>query len=424
MDKCGTKLAMSTTAHPESDGQTERVNRVIGDVMRSYATAYYKNWSILLPMAEFALNNAVHSSHGYTPFFVNNLRHPRVPILLGGDVLTLSEGGNHKNSQHGSNVDDLNVGDSNNGSNEGEGNRCIAETVNTVSISETTKLSLEKFLNERRLVIQMVQDCLAKAVDQQKEHADKRGRKHYAKFKVGDQVLLSTKNLKSTMVSNYDSNKLLSRFIGPFKIIEIINDHAYKLDIPTSMKLHNVFYVGLLKPYVSSETQIDFPEVSSESGFQKAQDDLRLSPSRESPSVEVESSSPDPEVVSNHAPPHPYDGRARRIVENEYESGRRCSLRQSSSAGCHDRSAPTTFDDSPSPFPRNRTSLRVPAPLIHSDGSQRYVVESIVDHKKKKNEMMYLVKWLGYQDNTWEPHSQLSQDVPDVVSAYWNSRSN
>ena len=66
MELCGTKLLMSTAAHPESDGQTERVNRVIGDVMRSYATQFHKNWSDLLPMAEFALNNAVHSSHGYT----------------------------------------------------------------------------------------------------------------------------------------------------------------------------------------------------------------------------------------------------------------------------------------------------------------------------------------------------------------------
>ena len=82
---CGVKLNMSTAAHPETDGQTERVNRVIGDIMRSYATTFYKNWSSLLPMAEFAINNSVHASHGYTPFYVNNLRHPRVPALLGGD---------------------------------------------------------------------------------------------------------------------------------------------------------------------------------------------------------------------------------------------------------------------------------------------------------------------------------------------------
>ncbi|GMF55505.1 unnamed protein product [Phytophthora fragariaefolia] len=73
----GTRLLMSTAAHPE----TERVNRVLEDVLRSYATSF-PSWSSFLPMAEFALNNATHASTGLTPFFVNNARHPRVPALL------------------------------------------------------------------------------------------------------------------------------------------------------------------------------------------------------------------------------------------------------------------------------------------------------------------------------------------------------
>ena len=63
----GTKLQMSTAAHPETDGQIERVNRVLEDVLRSYATSF-KSWSAFLPLAEFALNNAVHASIGLTPF--------------------------------------------------------------------------------------------------------------------------------------------------------------------------------------------------------------------------------------------------------------------------------------------------------------------------------------------------------------------
>ncbi|KAE9248599.1 hypothetical protein PF002_g5702 [Phytophthora fragariae] len=76
-----TRLLMSTAAHPETDGQTERVNRVLEDVLRSYATSF-ASWSSFLPMAEFALNNSTHASTGLTPFFVNNARHPRVPALL------------------------------------------------------------------------------------------------------------------------------------------------------------------------------------------------------------------------------------------------------------------------------------------------------------------------------------------------------
>ncbi|CAI5711437.1 unnamed protein product [Peronospora effusa] len=77
----GTRLLMSTAAYPETDGQTERVNRVLEDVLRSYTTSF-SSWSSFLPLAEFAINNAVHASAGLTFFFVSNARHPRVPALL------------------------------------------------------------------------------------------------------------------------------------------------------------------------------------------------------------------------------------------------------------------------------------------------------------------------------------------------------
>jgi hypothetical protein len=75
----GTRLRMSTAAHPETDGQTERANRVVEDMLRSYTNA---SWSEFLPMVEFALNNSVHASTGLTLFYVNNARHPRVPASL------------------------------------------------------------------------------------------------------------------------------------------------------------------------------------------------------------------------------------------------------------------------------------------------------------------------------------------------------
>ncbi|KAF1332749.1 reverse transcriptase, partial [Globisporangium splendens] len=87
-----TKLAMSTAAHPETDGQTERVNRVLEDVLRSYATSF-KEWSEFLPLAEFALNNSTHVSAGHSPFYVNYGIHPRVPASIMGEVSTLSGGG-------------------------------------------------------------------------------------------------------------------------------------------------------------------------------------------------------------------------------------------------------------------------------------------------------------------------------------------
>ncbi|KAG3200061.1 hypothetical protein PC129_g23932 [Phytophthora cactorum] len=58
----GTQLSMSTADDPQSDGQTERVNRVLGDLLKSYAHSF-QQWSDCLPMAEFAINNSVHSSY-------------------------------------------------------------------------------------------------------------------------------------------------------------------------------------------------------------------------------------------------------------------------------------------------------------------------------------------------------------------------
>ncbi|KAG3230326.1 hypothetical protein PI124_g24575 [Phytophthora idaei] len=88
----GTQLSMSTADHPQTDGQTERVNRVLGDLLKSYAHSF-QQWSDCLPMAEFAINNSVHASTGHTPFYVNAMRHSRLPSMLGMVASSLSGGG-------------------------------------------------------------------------------------------------------------------------------------------------------------------------------------------------------------------------------------------------------------------------------------------------------------------------------------------
>ncbi|KAG2803948.1 hypothetical protein PC111_g18475 [Phytophthora cactorum] len=62
----GTQLSMSTADHPQTDGQTERMNRVLGDLLKSYVYSF-QQWSDCLPMAKFAINNSVHASTGHTP---------------------------------------------------------------------------------------------------------------------------------------------------------------------------------------------------------------------------------------------------------------------------------------------------------------------------------------------------------------------
>uniref|UniRef100_A0AAV1UXD9 Integrase catalytic domain-containing protein n=1 Tax=Peronospora matthiolae TaxID=2874970 RepID=A0AAV1UXD9_9STRA len=76
----GTGLEMSASNHPETDSQTERDNRVLGEILRGYAHSF-TSWSEFLPMVEFAINNPVHASKTPTPFFVNGLRHPRLPAF-------------------------------------------------------------------------------------------------------------------------------------------------------------------------------------------------------------------------------------------------------------------------------------------------------------------------------------------------------
>ena len=77
----GTRLKISTSDHPETDGQTERANRVLEEILRGYVHSF-SNWSEILPMVEFAINNSVHTSTTHAPLYMNGLRPPRIPFLI------------------------------------------------------------------------------------------------------------------------------------------------------------------------------------------------------------------------------------------------------------------------------------------------------------------------------------------------------
>ena len=71
------KSNLSTAFHPETDGQTERVNQVLEQYLRMYVSYHQDDWDTWLPLAEFAYNNAEHSSSKQSPFFTIYGRHPR-----------------------------------------------------------------------------------------------------------------------------------------------------------------------------------------------------------------------------------------------------------------------------------------------------------------------------------------------------------
>ena len=143
----GTRLDMSTADHPQTDGQTERVNRVVEDILRSVCAETPRRWSSMLPVVEFALNNSVHASTGYTPFYVNGLTHPRAP-------LTLPRGGS------------------------GLGGGEVADRLADVSPA-SVKQQVGEFLAPRLNVLRHVRDVMADSQYRQKANADGIGMRLY-----------------------------------------------------------------------------------------------------------------------------------------------------------------------------------------------------------------------------------------------------
>ena len=73
---------MSSAYHPQSDGQTERMNRVLEDMLRHYCDPSQTDWDEHLSLAEFAVNNAIQASTRFTPFMLNSGQHPRTPTTI------------------------------------------------------------------------------------------------------------------------------------------------------------------------------------------------------------------------------------------------------------------------------------------------------------------------------------------------------
>ena len=78
----GTSLAISLGFHRQTGGQIERANRTIQEIMRAFSRKRHNDWDQRLSMVEFVYNNAVHSSTGFTPFYLCYGRHPVNPANL------------------------------------------------------------------------------------------------------------------------------------------------------------------------------------------------------------------------------------------------------------------------------------------------------------------------------------------------------
>jgi hypothetical protein len=70
---------MSTTFHPQIDGQMERVNMILEDMLRHYVSPTQEDWDLYLSLVEFVYNNAWQKSIQTTPFMLNYGQHPLIP---------------------------------------------------------------------------------------------------------------------------------------------------------------------------------------------------------------------------------------------------------------------------------------------------------------------------------------------------------
>ncbi|GMF81386.1 unnamed protein product [Phytophthora fragariaefolia] len=235
----GTQLSMSTADHPQADGQTERVNRVLVNALKSYAHSFHQ-WNDCLPMAEFAINNLVHVSMGHTPFYVNALRHPRLPSVFGTVAPSVSGGGYPVLPKPNKHADMTNISAvstharsarspvnestvSTPGVDTSSNNEQHTQTGPVVNKDAELNTGFSSkamdFVQRRQAVLRFVQDAIAASVDRQKLNADNNGRANTNEFKVGSLVLLATQNLAKHTVSDFGASKLVPRFIGPFTVL-------------------------------------------------------------------------------------------------------------------------------------------------------------------------------------------------------------
>ena len=204
-EQMGTKLAMSSSYHPESDGQTERMNRTLEDMLRSYTNYEQDDWDQHLVMAEIAYNNSVQASTGFSPYFLNSGQHPHLPIA--GAIKS--------------------------------------ENVSSNPTANELVGVMNQALTKAKRNIQAAQQ-------RQSHYANEKRRE--VRFAEGDSVLLSTANVRN----ENRAPKLCPKYIGPFVISRVISDVAYELALPATMKIHPVFHVSKLKKYVSGSSE--FPD--------------------------------------------------------------------------------------------------------------------------------------------------------------------
>lgn len=190
----GIEYNPSTAAHPQTDGQTERVNQEVEAFLRIYANYRQDDWVDWLAIQEFCYNNRVSSATGYSPFFMESGRNPNMGF---------------NPSRHSRNMD------------------------------------AQKFFEGMKQAHEDAEAAMRKAKEDMKRWYDRKARDDPG-YKVGEKVWLETTNLRVER----PSRKLSEKRLGPFEVLEKIGQTSYKLKIPKSWQVKTpVFHASLLHKY-------------------------------------------------------------------------------------------------------------------------------------------------------------------------------
>lgn len=202
----GTKLCRSSAYHPQSDGQTEVVNRSLEHYLRCFVADKPSSWASLLHWAEWWANTTYHSTIRMTPFqAVYGRPPPQVSMYLPG-----------------------------------------TSAVRTVDV----------LLQDRDALLHTLKDHMTIAQNRMKQQSDT-GRTE-REFVVGDWVFLKLHPYRQQSLIKRPSHKLSPRFYGPFQITDRIGKVAYRLALPPHSKIHPIFHVSLLKKRIGDAVPRSF----------------------------------------------------------------------------------------------------------------------------------------------------------------------
>nr|AAP50978.1 putative polyprotein [Oryza sativa Japonica Group]ABF97988.1 retrotransposon protein, putative, Ty3-gypsy subclass [Oryza sativa Japonica Group] len=191
----GSKLNFSTAYHLQTDGQTERVNKILEDMLRACALDFGGSWDKNLPYAEFSYNNSYQASLQMAPYEALYGRKCRTPLLWD-------------------------------------------------QTGERQVFGMD-ILREAEEKVKIIQERLRVAQSRHKSYADNRRRD--LSFEEGDHVYLRVTPLRGVH-RFHTKGKLAPRFVGPYKIVSRRGEVAYQLELPQSLAgVHNVFHVSQLK---------------------------------------------------------------------------------------------------------------------------------------------------------------------------------